>query len=251
MKLLVKKILSLFNYQINKLKNVEVINTQLHLPIKEKDSDWNLNTKAFIKSENKFDDFLTKVAKYSLIQLSKHILKQKKVYDFVECGCWKGHSSYILAELIKKNKKKINLHIFDSFEGLSKSSKKDSFYFNKTNLEQKKIKEHFSSSEFFVKKKVLGNYNFIKTYKGWIPKKFPEIKNKKFSLIFIDLCQYKPTLDSLKFFYPRLVKGGVIICRSYNSSAFPGETYAWNEYFKNKKISFFHKEVLNGCFLIK
>ena len=37
----------------------------------------------------------------------------------------------------------------------------------------------------------------------------------------------------------------------YNSSVFPGETRAWNEYFKNKKNNFFFKHVLNQCFLIK
>ena len=62
---------------------------------------------------------------------------------------------------------------------------------------------------------------------------------------------YKPTLASLEFFYPRLVKGGIIISNSYNSGAFPGETAAWNKYFKNKKVNFFFKHALNGSFIIK
>ena len=55
----------------------------------------------------------------------------------------------------------------------------------------------------------------------------------------IDLCLYKPTLEALKFFYPRLVKGGIIVSNSYNFSVFPGETRAWDEYFKNEKNNFF------------
>ena len=34
-----------------------------------------------------------------------YVLAKKRVYDFVECGCWKGHSSYIISKLIKSNKK--------------------------------------------------------------------------------------------------------------------------------------------------
>ena len=43
-------------------------------------------------------------------------------------------------------------------------------------------------------------------------KKFYKVKNKKFSLIHIDVDLYKPTFDSLSFFYPKLCKGGVILC---------------------------------------
>ena len=122
MKELIKRILKFFGYQINKYKNIYVLNSNHFLPIKENDSDWKLNSTAFKKSKNKNYDFWTNIRYYSLTQLVKEVLKQKKVYDFAELGCWKGHSSYITAELIKKSKKKILFHIFDSFEGLSKST---------------------------------------------------------------------------------------------------------------------------------
>mgnify|MGYP001184346385 FL=1 len=251
MKELTKRILKFFGYQINKYKNIYVLNSNHFLPIKENDYDWKLNSTAFKKSKNKNYDFWTNVRYYSLTQLVKQVLKQKKVYDFAELGCWKGHSSYITAELIKKSKKKILFHIFDSFEGLSKSTSNDKYFNNIDTIEKKRISKQFSSSEIFIKNEILYKYNFIKTYKGWIPKKFFKVKNKKFSLVFIDLCMYKPTLASLEFFYPRLVKGGIIISNSYNSGAFPGETAAWNKYFKNKKVNFFFKHALNGSFIIK
>ena len=68
----------------------------------------------------KKQDLLTNIRFYSLIQNINHILKQKKIKDFIELGCWNGHSSLIISNLIKKSKKKINFHIFDSFKGLSK-----------------------------------------------------------------------------------------------------------------------------------
>lgn len=168
-------------------------------------------------------------------QLVKYILKKNKIYDFVECGCWRDHSSYIIAELIKKTR--ITFHIFDSFESLSSSSAKDgNFFFRK---DKNRVEKQFFSDKFFVKNTVLKKFSFVKCYKGWIPSRFKEVKNKKFSFVHIDLCLYEPTLEALKFFYPRLVKGGIIVSNVYNSSVFPGETKAWNEYFKKKNKQFF------------
>ena len=248
MKFFIKIILKFLGYELTKYNpNTYRINSQHFIPIKENDKDWKINTEGFKKSKNIYDDFLTKVRFYSLTQLIKYILKKNKIYDFVECGCWRGHSSYIIAELIKK--RKITFHIFDSFEGLSSGLPKDGdFFFRK---DKNRIKQQFASDEFFVKNNVLKKFNFVKCYKGWIPNRFKEVKNKKFSFVHIDLCLYNPTLEALKFFYPRLVKGGVIVSNVYNSSVFPGETRAWNEYFQNKSKHFFFKHALNQCFLIK
>ena len=177
--------------------------------------------------------------------------KKKKVYDFVECGCWKGHSSYIISKLIKAKKKKINFHIFDSFEGLSDSTKEDERYHLINKTKKDKIKRYFQSNEQFVRNYVLKKFKFVSTYKGWIPKKFDKVKNKKFSLIHIDVDLFKPTYDSLRFFYPKLCKGGVILCDDYNVTGFPGAKNAWDKFFKNKKYSFFFKNPLGGCFIIK
>ena len=48
---------------------------------------------------------------------------------------------------------------------------------------------------------------------------------------------YKPITDTLEFFYPKLVKGGIIICDDYNSTQFPGAKRAWDEFFKDKKVN--------------
>jgi hypothetical protein len=248
MKFIIKIILKFFGLELIKFNpNVYRINSQHFIPIKKKDKDWKINLEGFKRSKNIYDDFLTKIRFYSMTQLVKYIIKKNKIYDFVEAGCWRGHSSYIIAEFIKK--KNITFHIFDSFEGLSSSSPKDgNFFFRK---DRKRIEQQFASDEFFVKNTVLKKFDFVKSYKGWIPSRFKEVENKKFSFVHIDLVLYKPTLDTLKFFYPRLVKGGVIVSNVYNSSVFPGEKRAWDEYFKKNKKNFFFKHALNQCFLIK
>jgi Macrocin-O-methyltransferase (TylF). len=176
---------------------------------------------------------------FSLIQLVQYVVSKKDVNSFVECGCWKGHSSYIIAKIIKESNRNIKFHIFDSFEGLSTSTHNDSNFFSRKNKEKKNISRHFSSSENFVKDEVLKDFNFVETYKGWIPEKFNEVKDKSFSLIHIDVDLYEPTMDSLKFFYPKIVKGGIIICDDYNITAYPGAKKAKDESFLDTDYSFF------------
>ena len=222
------------------------------LPINENENAIKLYFKAIKVSRNtKTHNFPKLMRFFSLFQLVNFTLKNKRVFDFVECGCWKGHSTFMISTLIKKRKKNVKFHIFDSFEGLSKSTKNDKIYHSKNKTEKERIEKYFKSNENFVKNKVLGSFNFTKTYKGWIPERFSEIKNKKFSFIHIDVDLYKPTLDCLKFFYPRLVKGGVIVCDDYNVTGFPGAKVAWDEFFKGKKNQFFFQNPLGGCYLIK
>ena len=77
------------------------------------------------------------------------------------------------------------------------------------------------------------------------------IKNKKFQFVHIDVDVFEPTLESLEFFYPRLIKGGIIVCDDYNGAQFPGATKAWDEYFKNKNVFFNYSVPLGASFIIK
>ena len=197
---------------------------------------------------------------YSLIQLVDYILKKKQFinnsnFNFVECGCWKGTSTYLVSSLLKENNFRGKFYVFDSFEGgLSKLSDED-FIKSQSIINIKKnknIRENFASSEKEVKK-VLNKFEFVEIFKGWIPERFNEVSSKKFNFIHIDVDLYKPTLDSIKFFFPRLEKNGIMICDDYNSTDFPGAKKAWDEYFSLKKddLSFYFEGPFGSVFLIK
>ena len=73
----------------------------------------------------------------------------------------------------------------------------------------------------------------------------------KISLLHIDVDLYEPTFQSLEFFYPRLVNGGVIVCDDYNYNEFDGAKKAWDTYFADKEYFINHKNPMGGSFLIK
>jgi O-methyltransferase len=252
-KLTIKKILNKLGFSIHRYKkNSILVNLEEWTPLYKKNKNFQLYFKGLKKSKEEWaDSFSKQMRLYSLIQLVEKILSKSSSNDFVECGCWRGHSSFVISSLIKQKKKSINFHIFDSFEGLSESTKKDDEFFKKDEVHKKFMTNIFKSSEEFLKNDVLKEFGFVKTYKGWIPSRFSEVRNLKFSFVHIDVDLYEPTLDCLEFFFPRLVNGGVIVCDDYNSSQFPGAKNAWDYYFKNKKINLFYEQSFGGCFLIK
>ena len=84
-------------------------------------------------------------------------------------------------------------------------------------------------------KKINENVELIK---GDITKTVPRYlklhPELKISLLNLDADVYEPSVTILDNFYPRIVKGGVLILDDYGT--FPGETKAVDEYFKDKNI---------------
>jgi O-methyltransferase len=198
------------------------------------------------------DNFSKQLRFYSLQQIVEHILTLKLNGDFAECGCWKGHSSFIISTLLSKNNFQNQFHIFDSFEGgLSGKTSKD--HNDKLELSAKEIlkeKEIFSSLEESVSK-VLEKFDFVQIYEGWIPNRFEEVSGQKFSFVHIDVDLYEPTRDSLEFFYPRLVERGVIVVDDYGFTQFPGCKSAVDEFLSRNECTFFYEMPMGGCFILK
>ena len=61
--------------------------------------------------------------------------------------------------------------------------------------------------------------------------KHPELK---ISLLNLDTDIYEPAVVILKYLYPRIVQGGILILDDYG--VFPGETQAVDEYFVDHNI---------------
>tara|TARA_B100001057_G_scaffold234218_1_gene234534 strand:- start:16677 stop:17450 length:774 start_codon:yes stop_codon:yes gene_type:complete len=170
--------------------------------------------------------------------------------DIAECGCWKGLSSSIIASELKNKNFKNNFYIFDSFEGLSEFNNFD-FRENNKNIDAEKIRKHFASSLEMVKANLSEFSKFINFKKGWVPKRFKEVKDNKFSFVHIDLDLYEPTKESLNFFGEKIIKGGIILLDDYGSLDFPGAKLATDNFLKNNNGFSFLPLSYGSAFLIK
>ena len=138
--------------------------------------------------------------------------------DISEVGVYRGGSAKILAD-IKKGKK---IHLFDTFEGLPETTVNDSVkkgWLADTSLES--VKEY------------LEEYDNVFFHKGYFPETAEELLTEKFCLVHLDTDLYQSTLDSLKFFWPRMSKGGRIISHDYNAIEIGGVRQAFQEFFSS------------------
>lgn len=145
--------------------------------------------------------------------------------DTAECGVYEGAGSFVICRANEASVRWQRTHFaFDSFEGLSEPSVKDGPHWNKGDLpfSLEKVKEN------------LAQFKSVSLVKGWIPERFVEVKNRSFAFVHIDVDLYKPTRDSIEFFYPRTNSGGIILCDDYGFTSCPGATQAVNEFLEDK-----------------
>jgi hypothetical protein len=145
--------------------------------------------------------------------------------DMAEVGVYRGGS----AKLICETKKTKRLHLFDTFEGLPEVSEKDT-HFGISFWKEKQ----FGNTSLESVKKYLSKYENVLFYKGMFPDTANPVTNARFSFVHLDVDLYKSTMDCLKFFYPRMVKGGIILSHDYHTG---GVRSAFDEFFRDKKIS--------------
>jgi hypothetical protein len=71
---------------------------------------------------------------------------------------------------------------------------------------------------------------------GWIPQAFDALPARDWAFVHLDVTLYEPTLAALEYFYPRLTRGGVIVC---DGSIFcPGAQKAWDEFCDKRALPF-------------
>lgn len=144
--------------------------------------------------------------------------------DMAECGVYKGATAWFICSFIQQHALNRTLHVFDSFEGLSKPKSEDGEYWKAGNL----------ATDEATCRQNLSSFDFVKYYKGWIPDRFTEVESTRFSFVHIDVDLYQPTLDAVSFFYERLNKGGIMICDDYGFTTCPGAKKAMDDFFADK-----------------
>lgn len=159
--------------------------------------------------------------------------------DTAECGVYHGAGSYVICAANEQSGGRTH-HIFDSFEGLSEPGEKDGSHWSAGNMAVgiERVKQN------------LARFERVQYHKGWIPERFEDVAELKFAFVHVDVDLTDPTLDSMKFFYPRLSDGGVLVCDDYGFTTCPGATEAIDEFLANKPEKMLRLSG-GGGFLIK
>ena len=137
--------------------------------------------------------------------------------DMAEVGVAFGASAKLISEYAPSR----TLHLFDTFEGLPDATEVDSPHFARGQY----------SSQLADVQEYLGGRN-VRFYKGLFPATAEPVKDHSFSFVHLDADLYESTIAGLRFFYPRMSPGAILICHDYLTSE--GVNAAFSEFFATK-----------------
>ena len=158
-----------------------------------------------------------------------------------ECGCFRGLSSFLMCSRLKQWNPAFDgtgYQIYDSFQGLSESGPQDEPA-DPEDLEAKRVKAMNKPGSFAASladvSRALSPFPRVDYFPGWIPDAFAADNPLPYRFVHVDVDLYQPTIDSFRYFWPRLVPGGRMVCDDYN---WAGARRAVEEFCAEAGVSF-------------
>ena len=151
--------------------------------------------------------YFDKIRFYNFWLQIERLKKENIKGDFAELGVHKGETAKMIFEMDPTR----TIHLFDTFEG-----------FNATDLKHenkqggKYTTKEFSDTSLEEVKQYVNAGNQAVFYPGYFPNTAIGLDQTTFAFVHLDADLYLPTIEGLRFFYPKLAPGGVIIIHDYN-----------------------------------
>lgn len=118
------------------------------------------------------------------------------------------------------------LHLFDTFEGFDPRD----IEIEETRQFSKEKAHHFNiTSEELVRGK-LPHPERVVFHKGYFPDTTQGVDERSFLFVNLDFDLYNPTIEGLRYFYPRMVEHGVILVDDYFLPGYLGIPNAIHDY---------------------
>jgi O-methyltransferase len=178
-------------------------------------------------------DFLEKyhaVAKYSLLAAPRcwvlySAIKQALNVngELLELGVYKGGTAYLLKLLRDETARSKIIRLFDSFIGMPKTD----------DLKDVHKAGDFANTSLDAVRSLVGTEG-VEYHAGFIPQTFEGLSVDHIAFTHVDLDLHAAILESCKFIYPRLSKGGVLVFDDYGFPSCPGARIAVDDFFKDK-----------------
>ena len=143
--------------------------------------------------------------------------------DVWECGVYQGGTAAMMAAILGDKLPAKKLYLFDTFEGMPE-----------TGAEDLHAKGDFSDTSAESVAQYVGHAGLCVIRKGFIPQSFAGLESARIALAHVDVDIYRSVKDCLEFIWPRLSRGGFIVCDDYGFPTCPGARAAVDEFFAGK-----------------
>lgn len=181
--------------------------------------------------------------RYSSIEFCANEIHEKKISGSVaELGVYEGTFASKINELFPDKK----IFLFDTFEGFDEKDLAIDYNKGFGGGGQEIDFSNTSISEVAKKMKHPEKCVFKK---GYFPETAKDLE-EEFCFVSIDTDLFNPIYEGLKYFYPRLNKGGYIFVHDYNNKFFTGAKEAVKKYCKENELNYFPLSDVGGTVVL-
>jgi hypothetical protein len=170
---------------------------------------------------------------YQLMELVRE--SSKVPGDLAEVGVYRGGS----ARLICSMKGDRRLHLFDTFEGLPHPGEQDS---------GTPFKKGMYSASLQLVQRYLNEFPNCVFYPGLFPESAGDAQGVQFAFVHVDVDLYEAVVACLRWFYPRMSSGAVLLCHDYYHA---GVRQAITEFFCDKPEPVVQQPAGSHCLFVK
>jgi predicted O-methyltransferase YrrM len=144
--------------------------------------------------------------------------------DVAEIGTYRGGSAaFIAGALARAGAKEKAFHVIDTFAGHppGKLSEHDA--------DAHKRDDKFKNTSAADVQEYLRDHPGVVVHEGEFAAVAPELPDAAYSFVHVDVDIYEPAAECLRYFAPRLARGGVIVLDDYGAPTCPGIRRAADE----------------------
>ena len=152
--------------------------------------------------------------------------------DVADCGVFVGGSTVAMGLYLRQHNIQKTIYGFDSFEGFEEDALKEDLALGGEINEDRRADSYKTTSFEAVSKKIKRFHRTnIKLVKGFFHESFRALPHDiRFSFVHMDVNIYSSYKECLEFFYPLMVRGGIILFDEYNDPPWPGCNKAVDEF---------------------
>lgn len=151
--------------------------------------------------------------------------KEIESSSVAEAGVFQGEFAKVINEVFSNHK----LYLFDTFEGFDARDIEYEIQNGYSEAEQGELS--LTSINMILNKMSHKEKCIIR--EGYFPETAQDI-NEFFCFVNLDMDLYKPTLEGLRFFYPRMVHGGIILIHDFFTKGYDGVNIAVKEFIEER-----------------
>lgn len=155
-----------------------------------------------------------------LKRFSERVYKLRIEGAVGECGVYRGEFAKEINRLFPDR----TCYLFDTFEGFDERDYK----YERTPSETRDV-HHLSMTSIDIVMDKMPYKEKIVVRKGYFPETIGNLEDK-FVFVNLDMDLYQPTLEGLRYFYPRMSTGGIILVHDYFSEIFPNVENAVDDF---------------------